>query len=176
MKSKIVFFLFKHTQRLYLEYVKSDQTPWPIKTEDLKCFPEGSLGREMYQFLKDAGFQLIPKAECHDVNHVLLGVPTEEVAEICLQFILFGNGRRSKYCSLTCLIGALIYPEKWPEFHQAYLQGRSYEPFWDWDFLPLLDADLEGLRASLGIMDVPIEPSFWNEATSRSQKDQDADK
>lgn len=136
-RHQLLTFLFAHTHRPYAWFKR--KTPWNLSPMELcACFPEGSLGHVLGHYLLERDFELMPKLESHDVAHLLTGVDTDVPGEIELQFLLFGNGKRSAYLLGVLLAGLLLFPGSWGRWKQAVKRGRHLERFFDTDFRPLL--------------------------------------
>ena len=148
MKSKVVYQrlalrdtisrgLVNLLQDAYL-YLRKDRKPWVTTKEDLKMMPDGSLGKDVYLFITTNEFELIPKAEFHDVYHVLLQYGTSIKHESMLQCALVGNGR-STLPSLVCtMVSVVFFPEHWGDFYKAYKRGRNAKVFHNWNFERML--------------------------------------
>jgi hypothetical protein len=65
-----------------------------VKTTYSLC-PAGTLGNDLFIFLKQRNLPLLKHYARHDLKHVLLGYDTTEEGEACLQSFMFGNGRIS---------------------------------------------------------------------------------
>lgn len=132
---KPVYFIFRY-QRI----------SWQIDTSVLAAMPSHSLGHDIYQYLVKNDFSLIPKAESHDVYHVLLDFDSSMFGETCLQFALFGNGKRSLPVLATISIAVLMYPEYWQTYKRVFEYWRMQRKFYKIDFLPLLSQPTQKIR------------------------------
>ncbi|MBI3518746.1 MAG: hypothetical protein HY062_05250 [Bacteroidetes bacterium] len=119
---------------------------WNLSSDDFLKFSEGSLGNAMGQFYKSQHFEPIPKAERHDVFHVLLGYSTNVIDEAAMQFFLWGNGKPSFFTVGTCLITTIIFPNHFREFKTAFQKGKQATAIRDWNFKHLLNEDLQILK------------------------------
>lgn len=137
MRHQLLTILFELTAAPY-GALKRSRTPWNLTPEELVCFPEGSLGRALGLDLLAKGFTLMPRLEVHDVCHLLTGVDVDVPGEITLQFLLFGNGKRSPYLFGVLFLGSVLFPEQMQSFVAAYRRGRALERFFDVDYRPLL--------------------------------------
>lgn len=126
--------------------VLSRKKRWQADADFLKKLPKGSLGHDLFLFLRENNFKLIPKAESHDVLHVLLGYDTSIVGEACLQTMLMANGKRSLPTLVTSLVSQLFYPENREQLHQAYLRGEAAHHFHSWNFEVLLHVPTQEVR------------------------------
>lgn len=124
-------------QPLYLR-IRYKKKPWTVHQDNLAQYPEGSLGKDIYTFLDHTKLRLIPKVESHDVFHVLLGFETSIKEESCLQFTLFGNGKRSMPMLACTAVSLLLWPEHWGDFYRSYKMGQNAVRFHDLEFEKLL--------------------------------------
>lgn len=145
-------------QPVYLKYFKPGINIWGHSNKTLATFPCGTLGHDMYLFLSKNGLELMPKAEDHDVFHVLFEFEATVPGEILLQALLLGNGRRTPYVWAAVLLGWLLYPELHPELYRCYRRGKSYRPCHRWNFQYLLMEPTRQLRAFVTNSD--ISPEF----------------
>lgn len=146
-RKKILEWLFGVTQRQYTRFKK--KTPWDISNSQLLAMPVNTFGYRLGCFLEANGFQLIPKVERHDAYHVLAGFPTRAEDEVALQFLCFGNGKRTPYLFAVLLIGTLLLPEYLPYYRKAKVFGRSGNSFHHFDFKTVLPLDFYAFRSMI---------------------------
>lgn len=144
VRERLLTFLFQHTHRPYAWF--KEKEPWDLSPIQLVGMPEGSLGRVLGHYLIERDFELMPKLESHDVAHLLTGTPTDVRGEIALQFLLFGNGKRSVYLLGVLLLGGLLYPGCWSRWRRAHDDGKALRRFFDLDFRRLLPEPYAGLE------------------------------
>ena len=149
-RKQLIAWLFKITQHFYTKYFKKNE-PWYIKKKHLLQFPKETFGYHLGTFLEKNGFELIPKAERHDAYHVITGYNTNEEDEIALQFLCFGNGKRSIYLFSVITIGSIILPEYWKYYIKSYRIGKNANAFYNLDYKRLLDTSISKLRSSIFI-------------------------
>ncbi len=89
----------------------------------LESLPENTIGRELFQMLRDNNLKVIPKFETHDLKHLILGYGMTSIEEIKMQAYLFGNGNKSIFC-LLFLASGLLFPENWSEFIAEFKNGK----------------------------------------------------
>ncbi len=119
---------------------------WQLTIVDLRHFPEGSLGKNLANFLDHNQFDILPFLETHDVYHVLLGYKPTILDEARLYFWLLGNGKRSIEVLSTVLSGLVFLPDYWSVLIQDYRLGKQCQNITNWDFPNLMTHDLELLR------------------------------
>ena len=110
-------------------------------------FPIGTLGNTLGKFYQKQHFEPIPKAERHDVFHVLLGYSTNVTDEAALQFFLLGNGKPSFLTIGTCIITSVLFPFQINYFIKSYKKGKQAHSISNWDFKKLLYLNTEYLQA-----------------------------
>ena len=135
---KPVYFLLRQNRRT-----------WSTTYHDLAAMPPGTLGNDLARFLHSNGLALMPRAEFHDVYHVLFGYGTTMKEETCIQFIPFGNGRYTVPHIVTNSVALVFYPELWGDFYRAFVRGRKANKFHDWDFEPMLMMKTEDVRGMI---------------------------
>lgn len=132
--------LYQWSLKPYQAFKKN--TPWGLQLEDLLQYPKNSLGYHLGRFMLQHDFDLQEKLERHDVFHVLTGTGISVPEEISMQFYLMGNGKRSGYLISVMVLGSLLYPDKLGMFLTTYRRGKAALPFYQLDFLKLLDQPL----------------------------------
>jgi hypothetical protein len=147
LRKKFIAYLFSVSQNIYVSVFKK-QAPWKVKTADLLNYPEASFGKALGLFLNLNNFELIPKVERHDAYHVLTGYGTNAEDEIALQYLCYGNGKRSPYLFGVVIIGALILPEYLGYYIKSYRAGKAAHAFHHYNYEKLLKVPLSTLRAS----------------------------
>lgn len=149
-RKQLIAWLFKITQHIYTKYFKKNK-PWHIKKQQLLQFPKDTFGYHLGLFLQHNGFELIPKVERHDAYHVMTGYNTTEEDEIALQYLCFGNGKRTIYLFGVITIGSLILPEYWKYYIKSYRIGKNANAFYNLNYKGLLNTSVSTLRSSIFI-------------------------
>jgi hypothetical protein len=126
--------------------LNAHRVAWNLSSDDFLKFNAGSLGNALGQFYKTQQFEPIPKAERHDVFHVLFGFSTNVIDEAAMQFFLWGNGKPSFFTVGTCIITTVLFPNHFQEFKAAYQKGKQSTSIRDWNFKALLNEDLQLLK------------------------------
>ncbi len=144
MRKKIIIWLFEQSQKIYTTFKKKKS--WNLSRAMLLNYPKETLGYALGVFLEKNGFELIPKVERHDAYHVLTGYGTNVEDEIALQYVCFGNGKRSPYLFGVILLGTLLLPDYWRYYIKSYQFGKSCNPFHQFDYSKLLHHSLKDLR------------------------------
>lgn len=150
LRKKLIVFLFDKSQRIYTKLFKKHDC-WKTTKKDLLQFPPKSFGKHLGMFLDKHGFELIPKVERHDAYHTLTeyGINVED--EIALQYLCFGNGKRSPYLYGAILLGSIILPDYLPYYIKSFKKGRKAFSFHQYDYSTLLHIPIEDLRAMFSI-------------------------
>lgn len=121
-----------------------------INNEDeLQSLPAGTLGNDLFIFLKDRNLPLLKHYARHDLKHVLLGYDTTEEGEACLQSFMFGNGRISFPVLATVGYSFLTMPEHWSKMQKAFLQGKKSSPIHSWKWNEMLKEPTKELRKKI---------------------------
>lgn len=148
VREKAVLFLLGKAAPLH-NILARKRTPWNLCSDDLYLFPEGSLGKTLSLFYKREGFEPVPRAERHDMFHVLLGYSTNVADEAAMQFFLLGNGKWSLFSLGTAIISAMLFPLQWKSYYRAYLKGKRCADISKWDFRKLLHCDVKLLQKQI---------------------------
>ena len=144
-RKQLIIFLFEISQKLYTSMFKSDQ-PWGISVKDLLTYPKMSFGFHLGKFLSNNNFELIPKVERHDCYHLLTGYGTEVEDEVALQWLCYGNGKRSLYLYGSILLGTVILPDYYKYYFDSFNLGKRANAFYDLDYQKLLKVNFNDLR------------------------------
>lgn len=150
LRKKLITWLFEISKELYT-YIFKNHAPWGIYKKELLTYPKGTFGKHLGLFLDENNFELIPKIERHDAYHVLTGYGTKVEDEIALQFLSFGNGKRSVYLFGTLFLGTIILPDYLTYYWISYRKGKNANSFHNLDFKKRLKVSLEDFRASIFI-------------------------
>jgi ubiquinone biosynthesis protein Coq4 len=113
--------------------------------------PAGTLGNDLFIFLKQRNLPLLKHYARHDLKHVLLSYDTTEEGEACLQSFMFGNGRISFPVLATVTYGFITMPEYWSKMKKAFLHGKKSDPIHAWKWNELLKEPTEELRRKIFI-------------------------
>ena len=144
-RKQLIIFLFEISQKLYTSIFKSHQ-PWGITVKDLLAYPKLSFGYHLGQFLSRNDFELIPKVERHDCYHVLTGYGTKVEDEVALQWLCYGNGKRSLYLYGSMLLGTVILPDYYKYYLDSYHIGKQANTFHYLNYQKLLKVNFEDFR------------------------------
>jgi len=122
---------------------------FPYSVRQLQRFPEGTVGKALFQFFNDHQLDLMPHYEKHDIKHVVLGYPPTEEGEVSLQCFMLANGRITLPVVFSVFIGLAIMPDKWGIFAKAWKRGRSVPSLNQLDWFGLVRQPLEATRERL---------------------------
>lgn len=145
VRAKAVLWLLEKSTPLHALFNKKRKA-WNLGADDFLKFRPGSLGYTLGAFYRKEQFAPVAKAERHDVFHVLLGYSTDVVDEAAMQFFLWGNGKPSLFTIGTCIISALVFPNRIGYFLSHYRKGARSAAIGSWDFRQLLTEDLDVLK------------------------------
>ena len=150
IRENILVFL---THKIALPMLKLVRRPneFTFSEDDLQSLPAGTLGNDLFIFLRQRNLPLLKHYARHDLKHVLLGYDTTEEGEACLQTFMFGNGRISFPVLATVAYSFLTMPEYWNKMKKAFLQGRKSNPIHSWEWNDILKEPTEELRRKIFI-------------------------
>jgi len=139
------------THRIALPVLKLVRRPneFTYSEDDLESLPPGTLGNDLFIFLKQRNLPLLKHYARHDLKHVLLGYDTTEEGEACLQSFMFGNGRISFPVLATVTYSFITMPEYWSKMKEAFRQGKKSDPIHPWKWNELLKELTEELRRKI---------------------------
>lgn len=131
--------------------------PWQkfhVELEALRQFPEGTLGRELAQFL-DRHNLTLPQTgdwiqQTHDIWHVLTGLSPAPEDEFILQAFVRAQVFRPS-SAIVVLVGLFKGQLSWGSLRRSLHLGRIAQRIISWDIEPDLGLPLEDVREKLGI-------------------------
>tara|TARA_R110002096_G_scaffold142421_2_gene297717 strand:- start:257 stop:730 length:474 start_codon:yes stop_codon:yes gene_type:complete len=147
MRKKFIYWLFEHSQRIYIKFKKKN--PWGISAKELLTYPKDRFGYHLGKLLAENNFELLPKVERHDCYHLLTNYDTKVEDEIALQYVCFGNGKRSPYLFGVLLIGTILLPEYYKYYLKSYKLGKSCNTFHHFNYKHILLLSLQEVRESI---------------------------
>jgi ubiquinone biosynthesis protein Coq4 len=150
MKALLIEKMYEWSKKPYQKFFKKNDA-WNITPTDLIQLPQETLGFHMGCFLLKYNFEMQPKIEDHDVVHVLTNTGVSVIEEIGMQYLLFGNGKRSAYLYMVVLIGTLFYPSKMKTFYKFYLRGKNANQFYHLDFQKMLLQPIKRIQFTFNI-------------------------
>ena len=136
------------THRMALPVLRIIRKPelFPFTVEELKNFPDETLGKDLIDFLETKKLDLLPYYARHDIKHILLNYDTTDEGEGCLQCFMLGNGHFSFPVIATVLYGFVTMPEYWGSFKKAYAKGKSCKPISNWKWFEILTEKTTDLK------------------------------
>lgn len=146
LRVQFLLFMYENSQKQYRKYFKKKKRQWQFDEKQLLSFKEDSLGKTLGEFYQAHGFRMIPKMENHDVYHLITDFSTNIQDEIAMQYLLFGNGKRSAYLLGVLLLGTFVFPEYYKTYRKAFQKGRNMRSFHNWDFENLLWQNFDHLK------------------------------
>ena len=147
-RRKILEWLFEVSKPLYISVFKH-QSPWKVTRVQLLNMAKHKFGYHLGLFLLKNEFELIPKVERHDAYHTLTGFGTCVEDEIALQYLVFGNGKRSLYTFSVLILGTLLLPEYINFYSKSYKIGKEANVFHHLNYELLLDVSMNDLQSSM---------------------------
>ncbi len=147
MRKRFIYWLFEHSQRMYIKF--KNKKPWGITPQELLSYSKDSFGYHLGKLLTDNNFELLPKVERHDCYHLLTGYGTTVEDEIALQYMCFGNGKRSPYLIGVLLVGTIILPDYYKYYIKSYRLGKNCNPFHQFKYKNLLHFSFQEIREAI---------------------------
>lgn len=144
-RCKILVSLTHNVALPLLKHVRKPK-PFPYTLQELAELSDGTLGKDLYDFIDRKDLQLLTHYARHDMKHIVLGYDTTEQGELCLQSFMLGNGRISFPVLATVLFGLFTAPEYWRAMLQSYKKGRSCIAIHDWDWFSLVPISTQALK------------------------------
>jgi len=135
------------THRMALPVLRIIRKPelFPFTREELKNFPDETLGKDLINFLEIKKLELLPYYARHDIKHILLNYDTTDEGEGCLQWFMLGNRHISFPVIATVVYAFVTMPEYWTAFKKAYARGRRSKPIADWKWFEILEHPTKSL-------------------------------
>lgn len=139
------------THKLALPVLKLIRKPelFPYSVEDLETFPDGTLGKDLVNFLEAKELELLPYYARHDMKHILLDYDTTDEGEGCLQCFMLGNKHISFPVLATVTYCVVTMPEYWGKFARAYNRGKAAPEISHWRWFEILMMPTEELKAKI---------------------------
>lgn len=147
MRKKFIYWLFKHSQRMYIKFKR--KKAWEISSKELLEYPKESFGYHLGKLLEKNEFELLPKVERHDCYHLLTGYGTKVEDEIALQYVCLGNGKKSPYLFGVLLIGTIILPAYFMYYLKSYQLGKNCNQFHHLQYQRLLHFSFQEIRETI---------------------------
>jgi len=145
-RKQVIIWLFEKSQKFYVKHFKKNKKAWRIHLQELLALPKETLGYRYARFIDDNGFDILTKLERHDAYHVVTGYKSEVQDEIALQYLCYGNGKRSIYLFGVIILGTFLLPDYFKYYQQSYKIGKNANPFFDLDFENLLETNLQDIQ------------------------------
>ncbi|WP_228429961.1 hypothetical protein [Chryseobacterium binzhouense] len=73
-----------------------------------------------------------------------------------MQYLLFGNGKRSAYLLGVLALGTVVFPEYFKTYINAYKKGRNMRTFHHWNFEELLWQNFDHLKDFIRQKEAPV--------------------
>lgn len=135
------------THKIALPVIKiiRKEKPFPYSKEQLLQMPEGTIGKDLLNYLESRNLQLLSHYARHDMKHLILGYNTTEEGELCMQSFMLGNGRVSFPVLITVVFG-FVTPEYWKKMRLAFQLGKQCKPIHTWHWFELVPMQTISIR------------------------------
>ena len=136
------------THKMALPVLKHIRKPelFPYSVEKLQNFRDGTLGKDLVNFLETKELQLLPYYARHDIKHILLGYDTTDEGEGCLQCFMLGNKHISFPVLATVTYCFVTMPEHWGKFIGAFKRGKTTPAISHWKWFEILQEPTQQLK------------------------------
>lgn len=148
IRSAVLVYL---THRMALPVLKLIRKPelFLYSKDQLQQFENGTLGKDLVNFIEEKDLELLPYYARHDIKHILLEYDTTDDGEVCLQSFMLGNGHISFPVMATVMYGFFTMPEHWSKFRGAFKRGRNATVISNWQWFKLLGKPTSILKAKI---------------------------
>ena len=150
--------LFRRLRERFVTHLIGDYVPvlnlvrnptrWPT-LDELRSFPEGTLGREVAAYLDARDLPFKVRYENHDAIHAILDYETNIQGEMEVQAFLWANRSSSPAGRILFVVGGLLLPEQWSAMRRAHRRGHDAGPIDEWRLPFRLHESFETVRAAL---------------------------
>jgi hypothetical protein len=139
------------THQMALPILKMIRKPevFPYSKQQLQQFKEGSMGKDLVNFIEEKRLELLPYYARHDIKHILLDYDTTDEGEGCLQFFMLGNGHISFPVLATVVYCFVTMPEYWGKFKMAYQRGKRAPGITQWKWFEILELSTLELKGRI---------------------------
>lgn len=117
-----------------------------VNVNELKSYPNNSLGFHLGQYLFTKEFQPQTTFKKEDVYNLLITKNTSVEEQFGMYFYLFGNGNKSFDTLYQMMVGLLDYPFHIKHFYQRYKDGKNALRFYDLDHYKMLHLPIEKIK------------------------------
>ena len=108
-----------------LMFSRHKKSTFNYTMDDLEHFPDGTLGKDLVEYLKKMNFTLLKNYERHDCKHILFEYEMDELGEAGLQFYFLGNGVYSIPSITSAIAYISLMPENWKYYLTEYKKGQK---------------------------------------------------
>ena len=135
------YFIAKSVMVNVLQYT-ADMRPYRAYRKALESYPQGTVGREVANYLRRTNSDFIPGFEAHEFKHVLIGYENSFDEELRLQAFMLGNGNYSPFCLFFLSAGIF----QWKKLSDHFRAGRKCVSIVRWKLEDVAHMPLNRLR------------------------------
>ena len=132
----------------FLRVLRNEEV-FPYSMNALSKMNGGTLGNDLFNFLRKRDLQLLPYYARHDIKHILLGYDTTDEGEVCLQCFMLGNRHLSFPVAATVIYGFVTMPEYWKKFITAYRRGNKAVTIKNWQWFRIITEQTISLQQKI---------------------------
>ncbi|MCB9201859.1 MAG: VanZ family protein [Flavobacteriales bacterium] len=143
---------FKLFELLYYKPKDNYFNQLPVTSKyikQLKLLSKNSVGNKLGSFYQENLFNPILSQNNDTIYYLLTYSPLNIQHRIAILYFQLGNGKRDCSFLAKIIIGTILYPEYFLLYLKYYQKGRSYFPFYSWDFNKLLNCDINLIQNTL---------------------------
>lgn len=152
LSHRIIEFSFQLTAKTINRF--SNTQNLKSKTEELRALPDGTLGKDIANYLDENNIVLVKNFESHDLKHIILDLGMTPIEEIRLQAFMIGNGNLTISSAAIFSLGIVLFPSQWSVFRSEFKKGRSSIQIKGWTIDEMAHFNTNYLRNQLSILNV----------------------
>lgn len=98
---------------------------WQYDEMDYRNLPEGTVGKELINYMDKIGITFKPNLVKHDIKHIITGYQMKTKDEIKIQAFLLGNRCTNWFSIIYLFVNLLLLPEIISEAMKDYNRGKK---------------------------------------------------
>lgn len=123
---KVLLFITHQVAVPLLMFCRKEKNKFNYSMTELENFPEGTLGKDLVEYLKKMNFKLLKYYERHDCKHILFSYEMDELGEAGMQFYFLGNGTYSIPTITSVFAYFVLMPENIKYYVTEFKKGKQY--------------------------------------------------
>ena len=143
--------LLTHKIALPLILLFRNKNQYNYSMEQLLTFQDGTLGKDLAEYLQKKDLYLIRGYLRHDCKHILLGYEMDEEGEARMQCYFLGNRHYSIPVVMTAIMCLLLMPDHWKKLYREFRKGRQNKDLGELDINKIISMNTITLRKQFGL-------------------------